>query len=106
MSLIDLRYTFVPDEISLNLSWLTLGAFFIPMNEPLDHFFGLIAGYGVILMIRWLGYLMYRREAMGLGDAKLLAFIRFLGWQVIHGFYLRRLCKASSQQVWRLPTQS
>lgn len=84
VSLIDLRYTFVPDEISLNLSWLSLGAFFIPMSAPLDHLFGLISGYMVILCIRWLGYLMYKREAMGLGDAKLLAFIGgFLGWQVL-----------------------
>ena len=84
VTLIDLRYTFVPDEISLSLSWLALGAFFIPVLAPLDHLFGLVLGYGFILAIRWLGYLMYKREAMGLGDAKLLAFIGgFLGWKIL-----------------------
>ena len=84
ITLIDLRYTFVPDEISLNLIWLSFVAFFIPTQVPIDHFFGLIAGYSVILGIRVLGYLIYRREAMGLGDAKLLAMIGgFLGWQVL-----------------------
>ncbi len=84
ITLIDLRYTFVPDEISLNLMWLSFGAFFIPTQVPVDHFFGLLAGYGTILGIRGLGYLLYRREAMGLGDAKLLAMIGgFLGWRVL-----------------------
>ena len=84
VTIIDLRYTFVPDEISLTLMWLSLAAFFIPMPDPLQHFWGLLVGYGVILSIRWLGYLIYRREAMGLGDAKLLAFIGgFLGWRLI-----------------------
>lgn len=84
VTLIDLRYTFVPDEISLNLMWLSLAAFFIPTYAPLDHFIGLILGYGMILSIRWLGFLIYRREAMGLGDAKLLAFIGgFLGWRIL-----------------------
>ena len=84
VTIIDLRYTFVPDEISLNLMWLSLAAFFIPVPEPLEHFWGLLVGYAVILSIRWLGYLIYRREAMGLGDAKLLAFIGgFLGWRMI-----------------------
>ena len=67
ITIIDLRYTFVPDEISLNLIWLSFCSLFIPTQVPIDHFFGLIAGYGVILGIRILGYLMYRREAMGLG---------------------------------------
>ena len=84
ITLIDLRYTFVPDEISLNMIWFSFAAFFIPTSVPVDHFFGLLAGYGVILGIRGLGYLMYRREAMGLGDAKLLAMIGgFLGWRVL-----------------------
>ena len=85
IALIDLRYTFVPDEISITLTWIGLaGGFFIPINDPLELFFGALAGYAVICMVRWLGYLYYRREAMGLGDAKLLAMIgAFLGWRAL-----------------------
>ena len=36
---------------------------------------GLAAGYGLILGIRLLGRLIFKKEAMGLGDAKLLALI-------------------------------
>lgn len=36
---------------------------------------GAAAGAGVILVIRFLGTLAFRKEAMGLGDVKLLAFI-------------------------------
>lgn len=36
---------------------------------------GALAGAGVILAIRFLGTLAFRKEAMGLGDVKLLAFI-------------------------------
>ena len=84
ITLIDLRYTFVPDEISLTMMWVSLGAFFLPQLDPLEYFWGLVAGYSFILSIRWLGYLIYKREAMGLGDAKLLAIIGgFLGWRIL-----------------------
>lgn len=85
ISVIDLRYTFIPDELSLSGIWIALCAgFFIPHPTheiipaalaPLDHLIGAAAGYGVIIMVRWIGFLIYRREAMGLGDAKLLALI-------------------------------
>jgi len=85
ITLIDLRYTFVPDEISLSGICLALiGGFFLQRPDPMDHVWGVVAGYGAIIAIRGLGYLMYRREAMGLGDAKLLALIGgFLGWKVL-----------------------
>ena len=85
ITLIDLRYTFVPDEISINGIWLALiGGFFLQRPEPLDHFFGALVGYSAIISIRAIGYAIYRREAMGLGDAKLLALIGgFLGWTAL-----------------------
>ena len=45
---------------------------------------GAAAGGGFLLLIAGIGYLIYRREAMGLGDVKLLAVIGlFLGWKVL-----------------------
>lgn len=82
---IDLRYTFVPDEISLSMIWIGLiGAFLNPVNLPLELFFGALFGYLALYAVRWLGTLYYGREAMGLGDAKLLAMIGiFLGWRAL-----------------------
>ncbi len=45
---------------------------------------GLLVGGGVIFGVRLLGSLLFRKEAMGLGDLTLMAMIgSFLGWQVI-----------------------
>jgi leader peptidase (prepilin peptidase)/N-methyltransferase len=45
---------------------------------------GMAAGVIVILVVRYLGTIVFRREAMGLGDARLMAVIGgFLGWRAI-----------------------
>ena len=84
ITFIDLFYTFIPDEISYPMMiWGVFGAF-LCMSFPIQHLIGLIAGYSVIYLIRLLGFLIYKREAMGLGDAKLLAVIGvFLGWRLL-----------------------
>jgi leader peptidase (prepilin peptidase)/N-methyltransferase len=46
-----------------------------PMNAWLHSIAGLLAGLALILAIRFLGRVAFRKEAMGLGDAKLLAFV-------------------------------
>ena len=85
ITFIDLRYTFIPDEISIPMIFIgCFGGFAIPSADPLASFWGLLGGAGVILCVRWLGWLIFQREAMGLGDAKLLAVIgAFLGWRVL-----------------------
>ncbi len=55
---------------------------------PIDGLFasvaGMVAGVVVIVVVRYVGTLAFRREAMGLGDAKLMAVIGgFLGWRAI-----------------------
>ncbi len=45
---------------------------------------GALVGYGSIRILRSVASLIFRREAMGLGDADLMALIgAFLGWQIV-----------------------
>lgn len=51
---------------------------------PLASLFGAVLGAGILLGIRWLWRRVSGVEAMGLGDAKMLAMIgAFLGWQQV-----------------------
>ncbi len=85
LSWIDFEYLIIPDEISLFLVVLGLAGFgLIEQAEMIDRAIGAVAGGGFLLLVAGLGYLMYRREAMGMGDVKLLAIIGlFLGWRVL-----------------------
>jgi leader peptidase (prepilin peptidase)/N-methyltransferase len=85
LALIDLEHFILPDEITLPLIALgVVGGLMLPSVEGLHGVFGAVLGGGAILAIWALGWLIYRREAMGLGDAKLLAVIgAFLGWQAL-----------------------
>lgn len=85
LTLIDLEHLILPDEITLPLIALgVVGGLMLPTVDGLSGVLGAVAGGGAILMVWALGWLIYRREAMGLGDAKLLAVIGgFLGWQAL-----------------------
>ena len=85
LTFIDLEHFFLPDEITLPMIAIGCwGGMALPQNDPLNHFWGMVAGWGIILGLRGLGWIMYRREAMGMGDAKLLALIgAFLGWRML-----------------------
>lgn len=82
ITFIDLAETFIPEEVSVPLLILGVcGPFFLGV-PPLPHVWGALAGGGTILLIYGVGFLIFRREAMGLGDAMLLAVIgAFLGWR-------------------------
>ena len=85
LSWIDFEYLIIPDEISLFLLILGVAGFgMIEQAEMIDRAIGAVAGGGFLLLVAGIGYLMYRREAMGMGDVKLLALIGlFLGWRVL-----------------------
>lgn len=74
---IDLSEMIIPD--SLNLSILILGfahLVFVFINdgfeETISHLLGMVFGFGLLLLVRRLGFVFYKREALGFGDVKLM----------------------------------
>ena len=80
-SYVDLHEHWIPDRCSIGLiiSGLILSIFFPELhkvNTPIDSliksFIGLFC-IGILLFVRWIGFWILKKEAMGLGDVKLLA---------------------------------
>lgn len=92
ISFIDLEHQLVPDVISLPgiLLGLVLMSFFSG-NTPgfipdafLDSLFGILAGGLSIFFMGLLGSILFKKEAMGGGDVKLMAMIgAFIGWKLV-----------------------
>jgi leader peptidase (prepilin peptidase)/N-methyltransferase len=84
ISVIDYHHYIIPD--SLTLGGLTIGiAFsFIPGNiTPLQSFLGILVGGGSLYLLGFFGELIFKKEAMGGGDIKLMAFIGAVwGWEI------------------------
>ncbi len=87
MSLIDADHFIIPDVISLPLIPLGIGTVAVLNLLGLESIsvpasiFGATTGAGVMLAIALLGRLLFGREAMGMGDVKLVAAIG--AWQGI-----------------------
>lgn len=73
MSIADIKYRIVPDQLVMML--VVSGMGFVPYHErgPLEGFWGALIGFGVMLFIGILGKLIYRKETLGGGDIKLFA---------------------------------
>ncbi|WP_169978900.1 prepilin peptidase [Tautonia rosea] len=93
---IDYDYEIIPDSVTVTgmVVGLSVGTM-IPGIRPVPAgaetaigglgvgLLGLIVGAGVIYAVRVLGWVLFRKEAMGLGDVTLVAMIgSFLGWHV------------------------
>lgn len=81
--LTDLRHYLIPDGFTVfGLLW-TLGTALVApfLGEtllfagPYDALIGACAGAGMIAIVAWLGEVALKREAMGMGDMTLMAFV-------------------------------
>ncbi|RMF09554.1 MAG: prepilin peptidase [Candidatus Neomarinimicrobiota bacterium] len=85
IALIDYRHFLIFDVLSLSGIVLGLGLSLLPgasLPLPGAALGGLIGG-GALYAIRGLGFLAFRKEAMGLGDVKLATLLGvFLGWKL------------------------
>jgi leader peptidase (prepilin peptidase) / N-methyltransferase len=89
ISAIDGEHGIIPDELSYSL--LTLGLISAPWNvhlgsdliqRGLQSLIGGAAGFGLMVAISVLGKAMFRKEALGGGDVKLMAALgAFLGYK-------------------------
>jgi len=93
LSIIDYRHRIIPDELSLSL--LVLGLFVSVINPYLNGTPGMkfmesfLAAFGgglLMLVIAWAGEKVFKKEALGGGDIKLIAgTAAVLGWKGIAG---------------------
>ncbi|HUT85868.1 MAG TPA: prepilin peptidase [Elusimicrobiales bacterium] len=89
LSFIDLQTFTIPDELSLGILVLGFLTSFLNPNfsgEVLYKFaqslIGILCGFGLIYLTAVIGEFLFKKEAMGGGDIKLLAGVgAFVGWQ-------------------------
>ena len=98
IAFIDLQEQIIPDIISL--PGIVVGlilSFIVPYISFINSALGALVGGGIILIIAWVGSIIFKKEAMGGGDVKLTAMIgAFLGWRytiisLFLGFFLGAL---------------
>jgi leader peptidase (prepilin peptidase)/N-methyltransferase len=98
IAFIDLQEQIIPDIISL--PGIVVGlilSFLVPYISFINSALGALIGGGIILIIAWVGSIIFKKEAMGGGDVKLTAMIgAFLGWRytmisLFLGFFLGAL---------------
>ena len=104
-SAIDLEFLIIPDEISgfgvlggllaglllpqLHVGRLSYQTFesltgYLPVDGLIASLIGMVGGGGMVLAFAVLGRIVFQKEAMGLGDVKLMAMLgAFFGWKVV-----------------------
>src|SRR5580765_770463 len=92
ISIIDFHHKIIPDELSLSLiliGWvISFRNPYLGMALPpwADSILASVAGGGLMLLLAWVGEKIFKKEALGGGDIKLMAGIgAFLGWSGLIG---------------------
>lgn len=114
ISAIDIRSFLIADRLVIPLLWLGLlaniDAQFATLREAVA---GAMAGYALIFLLRQGGFLLARKEVIGMGDAKLMAavgawlgypavpFVLFLGAVLGLLFALPRLALKGNRKRYR-----
>jgi len=83
VAITDAKHYLIPDGFTLfGLMFALITsviAFFLgdaaPFASPYDALIGACAGAGLVAIVGWLGEVVTKREAMGLGDVTLMAFV-------------------------------
>jgi leader peptidase (prepilin peptidase)/N-methyltransferase len=83
VSAIDIEHYIIPDSITLFGGLAGIAVAWLPGGiTPLEMGFGIVAGGGSLLGIGLIGEFVLKKEAMGMGDVKLMAFLGSLwGWK-------------------------
>lgn len=82
LALTDYRAYILPDEFTLGGLVLGLGlAAWAGVDPLITAIIGALVGFGTLWLVAWLGQKVFRKEAMGGGDIKMMAMVgAFLGW--------------------------
>lgn len=97
---IDFEFQIIPDEFSLMLVLVGLGTSFFNyfladtvFMRVIQSLLGLLAGGGTLLLIAVVGKWIFKKDAMGGGDIKLMAGVgTFIGWEkVLFAIFLASL---------------
>ena len=87
LAMIDWDTTYLPDDITVPLTWAGLIAVWFGLlpNVALHQALaGAVVGYLSLWLVFWAFWLVTRRDGMGYGDFKLFAAIgAWLGWQAL-----------------------
>ncbi len=83
IAITDIRHYLIPDGFTVfGLLWMlttsVVGLYLVeqgPFVGPYDALVGACAGAGLIAIVGWLGEVALKREAMGMGDVTLMAFV-------------------------------
>jgi leader peptidase (prepilin peptidase)/N-methyltransferase len=107
LSVIDLHHQIIPDTFSLGL--LAVGLASAAWNSTLPGGWamrllwsasGAALGFGFLLLLAWGGEKVFKKEAMGGGDIKLMAAVgAFMGWK---GVFTTLFIGSSVGTVWVL----